>query len=360
MMVPSMMASSLVRPTTRTTCVLLVVWSLTMASCSSGFVVVPTAVSVVGSFFKNQHQQQQQRQRQQQDAESVTASSSSSTLFQSTKEETSSSSSSTAVPSKKQEQLLDAKQLDFLLGYMNKHHESTLKKLATAFTPLGQEMNKMNTWSGGSMTLTTAKMVDVDTLHVKLSVQVEKRGKVSDSETIVTFPLDTNVVTGRSKYTDLPLVECDENNRRSPLDDIVRRLNRLCWMVQDEHVTGKLIQLALQLGGGNKKNGAATTGIGKIPDNLYLNQVPHNVYVRNYFYTSASQAVKDAVISCSLHRGRFCNRMQVISAFPEMNPSMDSYRIGTILEMCRDMCITLAEQNVRGTLRALCLIVLAT
>jgi adenylate kinase len=198
-------------------------------------------------------------------------------------------------------------------------------------------MGKMNAWSGGSMSLHSVKITDVDTSHVELAVQVEKRGKASNADTVVSFPLDTNVLTGRAKYMDLPIVVYDDD--RLPIDDIVRRLNRLCWMVQDEHVTGKLVQLALQLGG---------AGIGKIPDSLYLNQVPHNVYVRNYFYTSASKAVKDAVIACS--QGKMTsNRMQVISQFPEMNPSMDSYRIGTILEMCRDMCITLAEENVRGT-----------
>jgi len=33
--------------------------------------------------------------------------------------------------------------------------------------------------------------------------------------------------------------------------------------------------------------------------------------------------------------------------FPEMNPSMDSYRIGTILELVRDIITKLAEQNLR-------------
>jgi len=36
-----------------------------------------------------------------------------------------------------------------------------------------------------------------------------------------------------------------------------------------------------------------------------------------------------------------------MSMFPEMNPSMDSYRIGTILEMVRTITIKLTEQNIR-------------
>jgi adenylate kinase len=59
----------------------------------------------------------------------------------------------------------------------------------------------------------------------------------------------------------------------------------------------------------------------------------------------ASQATLDAVIACS--KGQISNRMKITSLFPEMNPSMDSYRIGTLLELARSIGITLAEQNLR-------------
>jgi len=74
----------------------------------------------------------------------------------------------------------------------------------------------------------------------------------------------------------------------------------------------------------------------------YLNQVPHNRYVRQWFYDKASKAVLDGVILCS--KGKIPHTMKIVSMFPETNPSMDSYRIGTILELVRDAAITLAEQ----------------
>ena len=80
-------------------------------------------------------------------------------------------------------------------------------------------------------------------------------------------------------------------------------------------VTGKLVQLGIQIGGDK---------VGEIRENLYLNQVPHNRYVRQYFYGMAAEATLEAVILCS--KGRISNRMQLNSMFPEMNPSMDSYR----------------------------------
>ncbi|OEU09254.1 hypothetical protein FRACYDRAFT_195388, partial [Fragilariopsis cylindrus CCMP1102] len=78
---------------------------------------------------------------------------------------------------------------------------------------------------------------------------------------------------------------------------------------------------------------------------MFLNQVPHNRYVRRYFYDMAATATLNAVELCS--KGKISNRMKITSMFPEMNPSMDSYRIGTILEMIRAITIKLVEQNLR-------------
>lgn len=225
-------------------------------------------------------------------------------------------------------------QKDFCRGYLNKHHPSTLVKFVDAFTPLGAEKAKANTWSGGSFEIEEATLLGIDEEKLVLDVVVEKRGK-GQSKDQVEVSLNADPVVERQRtYKKLPQVPDDDG--RLPIDDLVRRLVRLCWTVGDKEVTGKLTQLAIQMGG---------LSLPKLPENMYLNQVPHNVYVRDYFYQLASQAVLDAVILCS--QGKISNRMQVISQFPEMNPSMDSYRIGTILEMARAMCIRLAEENVR-------------
>lgn len=96
----------------------------------------------------------------------------------------------------------------------------------------------------------------------------------------------------------------------------MRRLNRLCYIIKKPQVSGKLTQLAYQLGGDQSL---------LLKENLYLNQVPHNRFVRNYFYDMASKAILDAVIACS--DGCISNRMKMTVMFPEMNPQMDSYRL---------------------------------
>ncbi len=92
-------------------------------------------------------------------------------------------------------------------------------------------------------------------------------------------------------------------------------MNRLCYIVRKPGTTGKLIQLAHQIGGDKDLI---------LKENLYLNQVPHNRFIRKYFYDMASSAVLDAVIACS--NGDISNRMKLTVLFPEMNPQMDSYR----------------------------------
>lgn len=133
-----------------------------------------------------------------------------------------------------------------------------------------------------------------------------------------------------------PLLKSSDANNYNQVDYFVRRMNRLCEIVNREDVTGKFIQLGIQIGGDK---------IGELKEDLYLNQVPHNRFVRQYFYDMISRAVLDAVILCS--ENKISNRMKLTAMFPEMNPSMDSYRIGTLLELVRGVAITLAEQNVR-------------
>jgi adenylate kinase len=229
---------------------------------------------------------------------------------------------------------LTQEQATFCCGYLNQHHESLLKAFTEILSPIGAEMASANVWSGGSYQIDNAKLIEIDTEKIKLDVTVNQRNKGKSSRT-VEISLNAHPIAERQRnYKTLPLVNDDP--ARLAIDDLVRRLIRLSWIVQSPSVTGKLVQLAIQLGGDTTL---------KMPDNLYLNQVPHSRPVRQYFYQQAAEAVHDAVVMCSEHK--MSNRMQVIAQFPEMNPSMDSYRIGTLLELARAIVIKLAEENLR-------------
>lgn len=233
---------------------------------------------------------------------------------------------------------LDDTQVEFTVGYLNKHHGDMLTTFADIYTDLGAEAAKRNKFSGGSFKIQEAKLVGLDSSGA-LALQVTCKDRNKPEPIVERTTVSLNAVPIESKqrnYTPLPQILVLGVKEVNPMDDFVRRLNRLAWMAHYPQVTGKLIQLAIQVGGDK---------VGELHENLYLNQVPHNRYVRRYFYDMAAKATLDACILCS--RKKISNRMKLISLFPEMNPSMDSYRIGTLLELARTIAIRLAEQNLR-------------
>lgn len=152
---------------------------------------------------------------------------------------------------------LKSNQLDFTLGYLNKHHEDVLLKMAQVFSPLGAEMAKANSWSGGSFSMVGATITNIDSSEIELQVEVKRRSKPDSVET-VQFSLNADPISQKKRlFEALPLVPDDQD--RLLIDDVVRRLSRLCWIVEHPEVSGKLIQMAIQLSG---------KGIGKLPENM--------------------------------------------------------------------------------------------
>lgn len=233
---------------------------------------------------------------------------------------------------------LNEEQLDFSMAYLNEHHKAdVLLPFVKAFSDLGTTSIKKNMWIGGSYEITDATIVDITRDELYFEASIKQADKIKTES--VKIHLDSDPVPGMARtYQTLP--PCNpmhlDHSSRLPIDNFVRRMNRLCNIVKAYSATGKMIQLGVQMGG---------KGVGKLHDDLYLNQVPHNRFVRKYFYDMASDAALDATILCS--NKQFTNRMKMTVMFPEMNPMMDSYRIGTLLELARSIAIKLAEQNLR-------------
>jgi adenylate kinase len=242
---------------------------------------------------------------------------------------------------------LNEDQLDFTMGYLNKHHSSLLKDLVAVFTDIGVTQAKKNAFSGGSFVIQNAKLIDIhydknvqqqeqedpSLYYLTLEATIQIRGAKDTNIEIVNVSLNSEpLIRG---YKNLPMVP-KASKDTTAIDDLVRRLSRLAIIVKKPEATGKFVQLSFQLGGSK---------IGLLKEDMFLNQVPHNAYVRQYFYDMAAEAVLQAVTACS--EKNISNRMKMTALFPEMNPSMDSYRIGTLLELARDIAIRLAEENLR-------------
>lgn len=213
--------------------------------------------------------------------------------------------------------LLTSHQIDFVRGYLNKHHSDLLLAFAAAFSSLGSEMAIANVWSGGSFSLVSARLTDIaasleeddttsnnnnnDTakpnvsqLSLILAVTVHRRGKTPEERTVA-IPLTANPIPERLRSYDAALValvvptttaatvdDADSTTATTttktrsyvpqPIDTVVRHLCRLCAIVNQPDVAGKLIQLAIQLEG---------SGIGKLPENMYDRVV---IYIYIYIY----------------------------------------------------------------------------
>ncbi|CAM9509356.1 unnamed protein product, partial [Phaeothamnion confervicola] len=72
------------------------------------------------------------------------------------------------------------------------------------------------------------------------------------------------------------------------------------------------------------------------------NDVPHSTLARTFVYRGAADALVAAIGEPSFPR-----RMQVRCTVPELNTEMDTYRVGTMLELVREMVLGLADSGLR-------------
>ncbi|XP_004488951.1 adenylate kinase 5, chloroplastic [Cicer arietinum] len=71
-----------------------------------------------------------------------------------------------------------------------------------------------------------------------------------------------------------------------------------------------------------------------------LNNIPHSREIRKYFYDDVLLATQRAI-----NDGK--TRLKVDINIPELNPEMDVYRIGTLMELTRDLALSFADDGKR-------------
>jgi len=71
-----------------------------------------------------------------------------------------------------------------------------------------------------------------------------------------------------------------------------------------------------------------------------LNNIPHERETRRYFYSDVSTAVAAGLAHGSL-------RLSVTCTIPELNTEFDVYRVGTLLELVRELATTVASDGKR-------------
>uniref|UniRef100_J3MRV4 adenylate kinase n=1 Tax=Oryza brachyantha TaxID=4533 RepID=J3MRV4_ORYBR len=71
-----------------------------------------------------------------------------------------------------------------------------------------------------------------------------------------------------------------------------------------------------------------------------LNNIPHSREIRRYFYNDVLEATRHAIEDKK-------TRLQVDINIPELNPEMDVYRIGTLMELVRELSLSFADDGKR-------------
>lgn len=71
-----------------------------------------------------------------------------------------------------------------------------------------------------------------------------------------------------------------------------------------------------------------------------LNNIPHSREIREYFYNDVVKATKLAIEDKK-------TRLQIDINIPELNPEMDVYRIGTLMELVRELSLSFADDGKR-------------
>ncbi|XP_050365977.1 adenylate kinase 5, chloroplastic isoform X1 [Argentina anserina] len=92
-----------------------------------------------------------------------------------------------------------------------------------------------------------------------------------------------------------------------------------------------------------RKLGSSLSQSSSIQDNwrgipTKLNNIPHSRDIRNYFYDDVLQATKRSINDGGI-------RLKVEINIPELNPEMDVYRIGTLMELVRTLALSFADDG---------------
>eukprot|EP00244_Chara_vulgaris_P008985 TRINITY_DN3685_c0_g1_i3.p1 TRINITY_DN3685_c0_g1~~TRINITY_DN3685_c0_g1_i3.p1 ORF type:complete len:532 (-),score=110.45 TRINITY_DN3685_c0_g1_i3:227-1798(-) len=154
--------------------------------------------------------------------------------------------------------------------------------------------------------------------------------RTDDTEEKVKARLQThysNVAAVLSTYTDVTKTI----NGNQPKEVVFEKISELLSSMQDEAEQEPKAAVSA-------KSVRAKGGFVGIPTRL--NCTPHSREIRQYFYRDVCEGTKRAV-----EDGH--TRLKVRCTIPELNPELDVYRIGTLLELMREIAFTFAQDGKR-------------
>ena len=215
---------------------------------------------------------------------------------------------------------LDESAASEIRTFLNEYLGDEMLGWVLMHTELGKEAARKNAWSARSWVPKTARIEALTGRSLTVRVGVQERGKAEP----------TNLITELALPRPVESVDA--------LRDVLLELSQ-----PPESEGGK---------GGSAAMSPGTSAIllqlpgatddWSLPDDLWLNTCPYPRSVRQMFYADVSSAMQAAVADPSCVR-----RMRVWVSPPELNMEMDSYRVGSLLELVRDCALGFAKNGLR-------------
>ena len=191
-------------------------------------------------------------------------------------------------------------------AFLNAKCQADVAQWVQKLTPLGEEMKKKNYFSRGTWTLhkATVRQVTQDSVHVDVQVKLRSQ-KIIDMQTDIVF-----------------------SQPCAKVDVLQREMIRWNRQVGREYASAAFLDLP---GAENQYT---------LPQNMWLNTIPSPRDIRSMFYEDFSTALRAAIKD-----PRCPNRMSAIITPPELNMDMDTYRVGTLLELARKVALDLYAEG---------------
>ncbi|CEL98581.1 unnamed protein product [Vitrella brassicaformis CCMP3155] len=198
---------------------------------------------------------------------------------------------------------------------MNTKHKDDLVAYASRLdADIKERMTKANFWQAGLFVIDDALLVDM-----------------TEDEAIVNLTITERKLFGSDKKTTLETVAIPFDGRVTTVDGLKQALMALSRRADRAKSIASL--MAIPIGSSQE-----------LPMGLNVNSVPMSQAVREWFYRSAAFAVHQAVID----RDYASSKMRLRINVPETNPTIDTYRVATLMELVREVALYVVKETGRN------------
>lgn len=193
------------------------------------------------------------------------------------------------------------------VAFANEAAPSLMSAAVLEYSAVGALIRRANQVSGGSAKVSSARLLEATKAGLRLECVVER----------------TPLFQRKTEDVEVAEIEWPDEAPAKPVEE--RLLDLACRL----KLADEAAQL-LAIPGGPGDTGA-------LAENMWLNNVPATREARSFFQRQAIEAIAGAVVS---EKKRFSMTLRP----PELDDEVDTYRVGTLLELARAVALSLVSR----------------